>query len=53
MACLDHKVSAAKLVKLDLKVIVAEKDLKEYQAKTVPKEIKASKEILVNLEVQD
>jgi len=53
LACLDHKVSAVKLVKLDLKVIVALKDLKEFQVKTVAKEIKASKEIRVNLEVQD
>jgi len=53
LACLDYKVSAVKLVKLDLKVIVALKDLKEFQVKTVAKEIKASKEIRVNLEVQD
>ena len=52
-ACLDHKVSVAKLVKRALKVNVARKDRREFQAKTVAKEIKGFKVILVNLEFRE
>lgn len=41
------------MAKPDLKVIVDLKDRMEFQVKTVAKEIKASREILVKLEVLD